>query len=70
MLQEIANKIKTTANSRDFQSVVGQVGIAVVGIIVAQTVNRVVTGALNNQLNTLLDKIHGVIETTETPVTE
>lgn len=57
------DKFKSTVNSREFQTGAGQVAIAVVSILAANVVSGLVAKGLNTQLNNLMDKIHGTIET-------
>lgn len=62
------DKIKDTMNSREFQTAAGQVGIAVVSILVSSVVSQVVNKGLNTGLEKLMDKIHGtetIASTTE-----
>jgi len=56
------NKIKTTVNSREFQTGVGQVVIMVGTVIVSSVVSKLISGGLNTGLELLMDKIHGKIE--------
>ena len=58
------DKIKSTMSSREFQTGAGQVAIAVTSIIVANVVSGLVAKGLNTGLTSLMDKIHGVVETT------
>ena len=55
---------KSTLSSREFQTGAGQVAIAVTSIIVANVVSGLVAKGLNTGLTSLMDKIHGVVETT------
>ena len=55
-------RIKEVMGSRQFQTSVGQVGVAVVSIAVSSIVSQLVAKNLNNGLEALMDKIHGTIE--------
>lgn len=59
-------KIKSTVQSREFQTVTGQVVIAVASIVAANVTSKLVqTGGMKG-LTALMDKIHGKIEVTPT----
>lgn len=58
MLNEIKTKVQTTVNSREFQTVAGQIGIVVAGMLI----NRALTHVANEGLMKLMDKIHGPLE--------
>lgn len=57
-------KIKETVSSREFQTGVGQIGIAVASIVVSSVVSKLVNQTLNAGLDKLMDKIHGEVEVT------
>lgn len=56
-------KIQSTVSSREFQTNVGKVAIAVTAIIVANVTSSLVANGLNTGLTALMDKVHGKIET-------
>jgi CBS domain containing-hemolysin-like protein len=60
-------KIKSTVSSREFQTGLGQIGIAVTSIVVSSVVSKLVSQTLNNGLEALMDRVHG---TEETPAAE
>jgi heme O synthase-like polyprenyltransferase len=60
-------KIKETVSSREFQTGVGQIGIAVASIVVSSVVSKLVNQTLNAGLDKLMDRVHG---TEETPAAE
>jgi hypothetical protein len=64
------NQIKTTMSSREFQTGVGQVAIAVTSIVVSSVVSGLVNKGLNAGLEKLMDKVHGVAEVVVTPTEE
>lgn len=61
MLRTMADKVKSTVSSREFQTGAGQIAIAITAIIVANVTSTLTAKALNTGLEKLMDKIHGQV---------